>query len=137
MTKLSADAGHDYYRPRTPVPAALRAPAQRDGRSCGLYAPGHLIPYQHQGDAVQSACFPTRDTLLDDALVTLLLDDGSVRRWRHHDPERLGRILDLLRGTCLVYPGFHALRVGPYWFNCAVDDDEWVDCRVAAPRAGP
>ena len=44
--------------------------------------------------------------------------------------------MDLLRGKCVVYPEAHAIRVGPYWFNCATEDDEWQDCRVAAPGSG-
>ncbi len=30
----------------------------------------------------------------------------------------------------MIYPEFHAMRVGPYWFNCATESDDWQDCRV-------
>lgn len=74
--------------------------------------------------------------LLDGNRVMLVLDEGEELVWRHHDPERLHRILELLRGKCVVYPAHHALRVGPYWFNCATEDDSWQDCRVSALASG-
>lgn len=133
MTKHSSRTGHWKGSTPTPVDPGF-PPAQREGGACDLYAPGHQIHYTHQGSAVRSASRGTRDALLDDSLVTLVLDDGEIWHWRHHDPQRLGRILELLRGKCVVYPDFHAMRVGPYWFNCATEDDEWQDCR--SPAAG-
>jgi hypothetical protein len=100
---------------------------------CDLYAPGHLIHYKHQGDAVRSAGRPVRNTLLDGTVATLMLAGGEELHWRHHDPERLRRIIELLRGRCVAYPEFHALRVGPYWFNCATEQDLWQDCEVLQP----
>jgi hypothetical protein len=107
-------------------------PAHRDPEVCELYEPGHLIHYKHQGKALHSPSRVTCDAVLDGMVLTLVLDDGETLHWRHHDPERLGRILELLRRKCVVYRDFHAVRVGPYWFNCASEADEWVDCRVSA-----
>ncbi|MGA8211661.1 MAG: hypothetical protein WB441_16440 [Nocardioidaceae bacterium] len=129
MTKSSAGAGQAYGG--RPAPALERSPSpvlRREG-ACDLYAPGHQIHYRHQGDAVRSPSVPVRDTLLHDTEVTLLLDGERELHWRHHDPERLRRMLELLRGRCVAYPAHHALRVGPYWFNCAAEHDDWQECR--------
>ncbi len=133
MTKFTTDTSREESSATADEGRVL--PAQRSGNSCELYAPGHQIHYEHQGGAVRSPSRLTRTARLDDTLVTLVLDDGTELHWRHHDPERLGRILEMLRGKCVVYPAYHALRVGPYWFNCASADDEWQDCSSStAPR---
>lgn len=108
---------------------------QRDGKACDLYAPGHQIHYKHQGDAVRSPSCVVRNVIVDDSRVTLVLDDDSELQWRHHEPERLDRILELVPGTRVAYPDQHALRVGPYWFNCATDATGWQDCRPPSRRA--
>jgi hypothetical protein len=131
MTKFSLGAGHGYDRPPAAGIDGLLPPTQREPASCDFYAPGHLIHYKHQGDAVRSPSELVRDTLVDRTRLTLLLDDGRELAWRHHDPERLRRILELLRGRCLLYRVHHALRVGPYWFNCASPDDDWQECRLS------
>jgi hypothetical protein len=105
-------------------------PAQR-GTSCDLYGPGHQMHYQHQGNAIRSPSRQVSNAFLDDSLVILVLDDGRELRWRHHDPDRLRRMLEALPGKRVVYLEHHALRVGPYWFNCAREDDDWQDCRTA------
>lgn len=130
--KYSVDPGSDYLR-RGGV-TGLRPIQQRDGAVCDLYAPGHQIHYKHQGDALRSRSVVGRETLLDGAGVLLSHDDGTELRWRHHDPERMRRILELLRGKCVIYPEFHALRMGPYWFNCATETDLWQECRIADRR---
>jgi hypothetical protein len=135
MTKFSLGTSHGYDRPRTGGVAGLLPRTQRDVDTCDLYAPGHLIHYKHQGDAVRSPSELVRDTLVDGTGLTLLLDDDRELTWRHHDPERLRRMLELLRGRCLLYPVHHALRVGPYWFNCATPDDAWQDCRLSEAAA--
>jgi hypothetical protein len=104
-------------------------PAPRRGGACGLYSPGHQIHYTHQGDAVRSPSVPVAQALVEGSSVTLLLDDGRELHWRHHDPDRLRGTLDLLRGRCVAYPQHHALRVGPYWFNCADETAAWQECR--------
>jgi hypothetical protein len=134
MTKFSIDSNPG----RSGAPAATSLPPlQRDGTACDLYEPGHLIHYQHQADAVQSAGQPVRDALLEGTAVTLMLEGGEELVWRHHEPERLRSILELLHGRGVAYPAFHALRVGPYWFNCATEDDPWQDCSLSRRAAGP
>ena len=135
MTKYTVEQGPE--RTARPTVDDLLPPAQRSGTVCDLYAPGHQIHYRHQGDAVRSPARTVLTALLDANRVMLVLDEGEELVWRHHDPERLRRILELLRGRCVVYPAHHALRVGPYWFNCATEDDSWQDCRVStlAPDA--
>jgi hypothetical protein len=136
MTKFTVDTSRERHA-AAPLSTGVPDPrSHRDGTGCDLYAPGHQIHYRHQGAAVRTPSLLTSDALLDGSMVTLLLDDGSELRWRHHDPGRLRRIVDLLRGKCVVYPEAHAIRVGPYWFNCATEDDEWQDCRLATPGGG-
>ena len=131
MTKFSSDSTHAREHPGGPV-TELVPPVQRDGNVCDLYAPGHQMHYKHQGNAVRSPAVTVAEVLRDGTEVILGLDDGRELRWQHHDPHRLGRILELLRGKCVIYPEWHALRIGPYWFNCAGEDDEWQECRVSA-----
>jgi hypothetical protein len=91
--------------------------------------------YTHQGDAVHSPSRSVRDVLVDDTHVWLTMNDETTLHWRHHDPDRLTRIVETLRGKGVIYPEFHAMRVGPYWFNCATEPDDWQDCRVTGrPR---
>ncbi len=112
--------------------AGLLPPAQLGASGlCDHYEPGHQIHYKHQAEAVASTCRAVRDTVLDGTLLTLRLEDGDVLRWRNHDPRRLSRILELVHGQGAVFPEFHALRVGPYWFNCATESDPWQDCRLS------
>ena len=130
MTKYSSEPGQSSAV--APPPDELLPPAQRDsGSVCDLYAPGHQIHYRHQGDAVHSPVLPVREAFLEGIVVTLLVEDGRELSWRNHDPERLRRILTLLRGRCVIYPEHHAMRVGPYWFNCASENDPWQDCRLS------
>ena len=110
-------------------------PAQRDG-SCDRYSPGHQMHYRHQGDAVRSPSRAATNAILDGTRVTLVMADGTEMAWRHHDPVRLRRILELVPSKRVVYPQFHALRVGPYWFNCAPESEPWRDCGLSTP-VGP
>ena len=98
---------------------------------CDLYCPGHQIHYKHQAEAADSTPLAVRDTLLDGTLLRLVLEDGDVLRWSNHDPRRLSRILELVHGQGAAYPELHALRIGPYWFNCATESDPWQDCRLS------
>ena len=129
MTKISLGAGHRSDHADIPVADRAGPRAAVDAVVCDLYAPGHQMHYTHQADAVHSPSQVTRSAALEGTLVTLVLDDQDTLRWRHHDPERLERIIELLRGRCVVYREHHALRVGPYWFNCADQDDDWQECR--------
>ena len=76
------------------------------------------------------------NAILDGTRLMLVLDDDTELTWRHHDPVRLRRILELVPGKRVAYPRFHALRVGPYWFNCAPEAEQWQDCGLSTP-AGP
>lgn len=137
MTKFTIDPGHVRARPDAPAAAGLVPPTQRDRTTCDLYAPGHQMHYTHLGDAVRSPALTAREVLQEDTVVVLTLHDGRDLHWRHHDPNHLGRILELLRRTCVIYPESHALRVGPYWFNCAGEADAWQQCRIStASRQG-
>lgn len=119
MTNQPLDRNRTGERTGTPV---------RDAGPCDLYAPGHQMHYTHQGRAMRSPATPVGNVVVDGALVTLVLEDGSELAWRHHDPDRLRRALELVPSRRVVYPEHHALRVGPYWFNCAVGSDVWQDC---------
>lgn len=110
-------------------------PAQRDA-SCDLYSPGHQIHYRHQGDAVRSPSRSVANAILDGTRLTLVLDDATELTWQHHDPVRLRRILELVPSKRVAYPKFHALRVGPYWFNCAPGSELFEGCGLSTPT-GP
>ena len=47
---------------------------------------------------------------------------------------RLRRILGAVPASGSSTREFHALRVGPYWFNCAPEGDAWQDRRVDVAR---
>ena len=135
MTKSSLVTSSKPARSATPAGQGQVLPAQREGSTCDLYAPGHQMHYEHQGNAVRSPARTVNNAILDGVNLRLLLEDGQELRWRHHDPERLSQILELVPGKRVAYPDFHALRVGPYWFNCATETDDWQDCRpLGAPR---
>lgn len=145
MTKismgLSQRSGHhetpaaDGAAPGTPVADGAAPRAAVAAAACDLYVPGHQMHYTRQAAAVRSPSRIARSAELEDSLLTLVLDDQETVAWRHHDPERLGRIIELLRGRCVVYRDHHALRVGPYWFNCAGEDDAWQECRSDPGRS--
>ena len=131
MTRSSLDSGSvqdgaSAQAAHRPLPTA-----QRGAATCDRYEPGHQIHYKHQGDAVRSPSRPVRDVQIDGTLLALTVDDGTQLFWRHHQPERVSRLLELLRGKCVVYPEFHAMRIGPYWFNCATEADAWQDCGIS------
>lgn len=125
---------HDQsaFQSAQPSMTGLLPPAQLDASSlCDLYGPGHQIHYKHQAQAAGSPVRSVRDTLVNGTVLTLQLDDGDELVWSNHDPRRLSRILELVHGQCDAYPQFHALRIGPYWFNCATEPDQWQDCRLS------
>jgi len=113
------------------LPAGLRDA----GPVCDIYAPGHQMHYRHQEEARHTPSVAVRDTLVDGTRVSLLLAGGHELEWRHHDPQRLTRVLELLRSMCRAHPEQHALRVGPYWFNCATTSDLWQECPLSRPAA--
>jgi hypothetical protein len=119
MTDRLLDLAEPGDRTATPV---------RDAGPCDLYAPGHQMHYTHQGRAVRSPATPVANVVVDGADVTLVLEGGRELAWRHHDTSRLRRALELVPSKRVAYPDQHALRVGPYWFNCAAGSDAWQDC---------
>lgn len=130
MTKFSLDP---RVRRDRRAPVADGATPQEG--SCDLYAPGHQIHYRHQGQAVRSPSLQVTEVLVDGVRLTLLLADDAELHWHHHDPVRLRRVLDLVPTSRVAYPQFHALRVGPYWFNCATEAEDWQSCElVESPR---
>lgn len=132
MPKSSLDPSG---RPDRRASVADRA-TPREG-SCDLYAPGHQIHYEHQGRAVHSPSVQVENAIVDGVRLTLVLEGGAVLRWHHHDPIRLRRVLDLVPSSRVAYPAFHALRVGPYWFNCATESDEWKSCGLTESPPRP
>jgi hypothetical protein len=134
MAKFSLDP-HRPHGAQPPVGVATAPPTRRAGNACDLYSPGHQMHYRHQGEAVRSPSRVVTNAIVDDSSVTLVLDDHTELRWQHHEPVRLERILELVPGKRVAYPDQHALRVGPYWFNCATDATGWQDCRTAGRRA--
>lgn len=84
---------------------------------CDSYAAGHEMHYIHQGQALRSASVTASNVIVDGIRVIVVLEDGSQRDYTFHDPTRLERILSLFPAVRALYPEFHALRVGPYWFN--------------------
>lgn len=94
------------------------------GDTCDSYAPGHQVHYIHQGQALRSPSVHARNVIVEGHRVIVLLEDGTQLDYHHHDPERLSSVLGLFPASRMVYPQFHALRVGPYWFNCAPGDFE-------------
>jgi len=121
---ISSSSERPAESSRSTAPTVSRAP------SCDLYDPGHQMHYRHQGEAVRSPSQAVSNAFLEGSVVILVLDDGREMRWRHHDPQRLRRMLEAVPTKRVVYPEHHALRVGPYWFNCAREDDPWQDCRT-------
>jgi hypothetical protein len=99
--------------------------------TCASYAPGHQMHYVHQGQALRSPSVRASNVIVEGHRVVVVLEGGDQLDYQHHEPDRLGSILGLFPGSRVAYPKFHALRVGPYWFNCA--PDEFTPCR---PDAG-
>ena len=71
--------------------------------------------------------------LLDGNRVMLVLDEGEELVWRHHDPERLHRILELLRGSWWSTPRTMRCGSAPTGSTAPPEDDSWQDCPASAP----
>lgn len=112
------------------APTGSVLPAPSFGEACSSYAPGHQVHYIHQGQALRSPSVHARNVIVEGHRVVVVLDGGEQLDYHHHDPDRLSSVLGLFPGSRLVYPTFHALRVGPYWFNCA--PGEFEPCRPGA-----
>ncbi len=89
---------------------------------CRSYAPGHQMHYVHQGQALRSPSEHAAHVSLDASRLIVVRQGGERLSWVHHDPARVADVLGLFPTSRVVYPGHHALRVGPYWFNCAEND---------------
>ena len=122
--------GTSHGNERPTESARPATPPTARATTCDLYAPGHQMHYRHQGTAVRSPSRAVSNAFVDDSLVILVLDDGVEFRWRHHDPDRLRRVLEAVPTKRVAYPEQHALRVGPYWFNCAREGDDGQDGRT-------
>ncbi len=117
------------------TPSGERRQATRttahDGIACESYEPGHQMHYLQQGKALRSLSVRASEVLVDGDRILLTLESGQSPEWRHHDPARVRSLLGLFPTARVVYPAFHALRVGPYWFNCAPED--FVPCAQPTP----
>jgi hypothetical protein len=135
MTKHAERPGRAACQPvRLPMEGPPFPPVQLDASGlCDSYDPGHQLHYEHQARAATSAPRTVTDTLVEGTELTLQLEDGDELTWSNHDPGRLRRILELVHGQGAAYPQFHALRIGPYWFNCATETDAWHECRLSRP----
>lgn len=122
MARFIGNRGTVATATRSPdVPAPRVAPDQprAGGVACASLRPGHQMHYIQQGQALRSPSEHARTVLVDGHRVVVVLESGDQLEWRHHDPERLRATLDRFPASRVAYPRFHALRVGPYWFNCA------------------
>lgn len=103
--------------------------------TCESYAPGHLMHYLHQGQAVRSPSLDARNVIVDGDRVIVILENDEQVDFQHHEPDRLARVLGLFPTSRVLYPRFHALRVGPYWFNCAPESFEPCDVTPSSVAA--
>lgn len=111
-----------FFTRRPPAPrgttTTVAAPAAGQvDRACESYSPGHQMHYIHQGQALRSPSSPARNVIVDEDRIIVLLEDSTQSDYWHHDPDRLRRVLGLFPASRTLYTSFHALRVGPYWFN--------------------
>lgn len=104
----------------------LSTQQQQPSVACESYAPGHEMHYIQQGQALRSPSVRAERVIVDGNRIVLTLGSGATLEWCHHDPARLRSVLDLFPTSRVVYGRHHALRVGPYWFNCA--PGEFSDC---------
>ena len=65
----------------------------------------------------------------DSRPILICFDDSAPSR------QAIAETARLFPGSRVVYPKFHALRIGPYWFNCAPGD--FTPCRPGAGADAP
>ncbi len=118
---------------RNPASGRLMDPPADE--ACESYAPGHQMHYQHQGQALRSPSLIARNVIVDGDRVVVILESGEQFDFRHHEPGRLTRVLGSFPTSRVLYPRFHALRVGPYWFNCAPQSFEPCAVTRSSPAA--
>ena len=117
----------------TAVRPVTRLRDRRGAAACDSYAPGHQMHYIHQGQALRSPSLHASNVIVEGTRVIVVLESGEQLDYHHHDTDRLASVLGLFPGTRVVYPKFHALRIGPYWFNCAPGDFD--PCQAGAAPA--
>ena len=111
--------------PRQSLSSGEAAPVQRHPGAavrCHSYAAGHQMHYVHQAQALRSPSEQAALVSLEGSRLIVVRQGGEHLDWVHHDLARLADVLGLFPTSRMVYPGHHALRVGPYWFNCAEND---------------
>ena len=123
-------------RPPTQDPGTGAVPAARRAElPCESFHPGHHMHPTRWRLAHESPRRPVVGVRVDGFHVELCLDDGTLLRWRHHDPVRLRRVLESVPGVVAVCTEWHALIVGGHWFNCATPKARWQPCsRVGDDR---
>ena len=124
MARFFSRRDHTATRVRTPERGTLQVGKVDAEEACTSYAPGHQMHYIHQGQALRSPSQQASNVIVEGHRVIIVLEDGSQLDYQHHDPDRLSSVLGLFPTSRVAYPEFHALRVGPYWFNCAPDTFE-------------
>jgi hypothetical protein len=124
MSRFFSRRDHATTRVRPPERYALPMGKVDLDEACASYAPGHQMHYIHQGQALRSPSQQASNVIVEGHGVIIVLEDGSQLDYQHHDPDRLSSVLGLFPTSRVAYPEFHALRVGPYWFNCAHDTFE-------------
>ena len=149
MTKFSLDTSTTDEVPDAPAYRVLPACAARE-RSCDLYAPGHQIALPPPGptpSARRSRSVAGRAPSTAPRLI-LVLEDDSELRWRHHDPVRLRRMLDLraeqagglprASTPCAWVPtGSTARPRRDDWQDCRLDDRPPAGVTAGTSRRGP
>ncbi len=122
MNRLFSLRANAEVRSTVSAAGSRRAPAPRESVACESYEPGHQMHYIQQGQALRSPSVRAERAFVDGDRIVLVLGPDEQLEWRHHDLARLRSILDLFPSSRVVYHSYHALRVGPYWFNCTAQD---------------
>lgn len=91
----------------------------------------HWIMWKRYQDKTE----PGRVLGFEQDLVVVRLFDGAVRRWWHHQPERLRVVVERFGPDVRVVPGLPALVCGGYWFYCADLDHGRSPCSIQQPAS--
>ena len=114
MARFFSRRDNTTTRVRPPARDALPVGKVDNVEACTSYAPGHQMHYVHQGQALRSPSQQASNVIVDGHRVVI--------------------VLGLFPTSRVAYPEFHALRVGPYWFNCAAGAFE--PCRPGIEDSG-
>lgn len=118
-------AGNESNEPGQEIP---------DVNACTNFGRGHQthwIMWKQYHDRTE----PGRVLGFDQDLVVLELPDGRVRRWWHHQPERLRVVVERFGPDVRVVPDLGALVCGGYWFYCADPDHGRSRCSIQQPKS--